>query len=272
MKLHSHPTLRKQKPIVRSPSRTTIQVEDEIPIIAEEQVPEMKLVPTIDVESLVTCIIVNFKTRDLTETALTTFLKFYPKVGVLLVDNGSEDGSTIYVEQAQRRFKTVTSVLHEKNLGHGPAMHQAILQTDTRYVFTLDSDCVVNRGGFLERMAGKFRRDSNLYAVGWLRHVHPMTGVPVPASSQNYVEYVHPSAALYSAYMYSDLPPFGHYGAPCILNMRAARSRGLRVGAFPIENYVKHLKAGTRRMYQGKWNPKEGEEARPWEREGNWPI
>jgi hypothetical protein len=271
MKLHSHPILRKQKPIVRPPSRTTIQFEDEILTIAEEPVPEMKLVPTIDVESLVTCIIVNYKTRDLTETALTTFLKFYPGVSVLLVDNGSGDGSTVYVDCAQRRFKTVTSILHEKNLGHGPAMHKAILRAETEYVFTLDSDCVVNRGGFLERMTRMAGR-GDLYAVGWVRHVHPMTGVPVPESSRKYLEYVHPSAALYSVYMYSDLPPFGHYGAPCILNMREAQKQSLHVASFPIEDYVEHLKAGTRRMYRGKWNPKEGERARPWEREGNWPI
>jgi glycosyltransferase involved in cell wall biosynthesis len=257
--------------VVRPPSRSPVEVEVGIPIV-EEPVPEMKLVPSVDVSSLVTCIIVNFKTRDLTEAALTTFICHYPDVSVLLVDNGSEDGSTAYVEQAQAKFKTVTSVLHERNLGHGPAMHQAILQTDTRYVFTLDSDCVVNRAGFLEGMARKFRRDSSLYAIGWVRRVHPMTGVPVPDSSQKYLEYVHPSAALYDRHTYLNLPPFGHYGAPCILNMREAQKQGLHVASFPIEDYIEHLKAGTRRMYRGKWNPKEGERARPWEREGNWPI
>jgi len=228
--------------------------------------------PIINAADLVTCIIVNFKTAELTETALTSFLLQYPFVSVLLVDNGSSDDSARYVKIAGDSFSTVTTILHDENIGHGPAMHRAILQATTRYVFTLDSDCVVEEGGFLERMIKDFQSDDGLYALGWLRKVDPLIGVPVPDRTSNYLEYIHPSAALYDREKYLQLAPFRHTGAPCTDNMREAKKAGFKMQSFPISQYVEHLEAGTRRMFKGKWNPKVDEEAGPWEKEGNWPI
>lgn len=259
---HSHPALRNQRVLRRTTSRSPLVVEKSQAVVE----------PVINAAGLVTCIIVNFKTAKLTETALTTFVLQYPFVSVLLVDNGSDDDSANYVRMASESFNTVTAILHDANIGHGPAMHRAILQATTRYVFTLDSDCVVEEGGFLERMIKDFQSDDGLYALGWLRKVDPLIGVPVPDRMTNYLEYIHPSAALYDREKYLQLAPFSHSGAPCTDNMRGAKKVGFRVQSFPIEKYIEHLKAGTRRMYKGKWNPKQDEEAGAWKKEGNWPI
>lgn len=275
--LHSHPSLRKQK-VVRRTERPLVvepvldKVVETIPDQVVKPVPNRVVKPVINPVGLVTCIIVNFKTAKLTKTALTTFTLQYPFVPVLLVDNGSADRSTKYVQAVGKSLDMVTAILHDKNIGHGPAMHKAILQADTRYVFTLDSDCEVLESGFLERMIKDFQSDDSLYATGWLRKVEPKIGVPVPNRKTNYLEYIHPSAALYDREKYMQLAPFRHTGAPCTDNMRDAKRKGFKVQSFPISQYVRHLEAGTRRMYKGKWNPRQNEEAEKWEREKSYPI
>lgn len=295
---HSHPAIRNRRvPVKRSPSPvvpipvrgeppTPITPARDIPIpIADAGEPNPKPRPkpkprprpsiSVDVASLITCIIVNFRTKRLTKQALTTFIKHYPSVHVTLVDNGSHDDSTNLVRQAGNVYSKVQAVLHDTNIGHGPAMHRAILSCDTDYVFTLDSDCIVNRGGFLERMLKRFIAHPSLYAIGWLRHVNPYTGVAAPpgrVSHTGLIQYVHPHAAIYDREKYLSLPPFSHSGAPCITNMREANKRNMRIESFPIDRYVTHLVAGTRRMYQGRWNPKKGEKPGRWNDDRNWPI
>jgi glycosyltransferase involved in cell wall biosynthesis len=227
--------------------------------------------PSPDIPSLVTVIITNFKTKRLVRDALATMLKYYPHVPVLLVDNGSGDDSTKYIKQAGEVFKTVTSLLYERNLGHGPAMNEAIRVATTKYVFTMDTDCVVKKGGFLEAMLEHFQANPDLYAIGWLRHVDRLSGVPAP-NKLGFMEYVHPSAALYDREKYLTLAPFSHHGAPATANMREAHEAGYKLLSFPISDYIHHLIAGTRRMYGGRWDPRASDAPGAWEEGRAWPI
>ncbi len=254
------------KPLSEKQRATTIKKQ-----IAEPHVKNS------DLRNLVTCIIVNFKTKRLTKQALTTLLGVYPTVSVVLIDNGSHDGSTSLVRQAGKVYPGVTSVMHKTNIGHGPAMHKAIVNVKTEYVFTLDSDCIVNKTGFLERML-RTAIDDNLYAIGWQRWVDKRSGVSLEWHAHGipdrgkFVAYIHPCAGLYNVLMYKQLPPFTHHGAPCVTNMTFAAKRGFKVRAFPVFNYIKHLKAGTRRMYQGRWDPRTNDKPGPWNEDKDWPI
>lgn len=289
---HSHPCIRNRNVVVRpsAPSVPPYQagtpspVPDDTPdfppapvvvISKPVEVPSPPPVPApkkfIDVPKFVTAIITNYKTKGLVKQALNTFIEHYSDVKILLIDNGSDDSSTEYVKKAGEAYPTVISLLHEHNLGHGPAMDNAIRLATTRYVFTMDSDCIVRGGEFLEKMVNHFQIDDNLYALGWLRYVDPISGVPAN-KSEGFLRYVHPHAALYDRDKYLTLPPFAHHGAPCTANMREAKKRGYGVKGFPIDHYVHHLIAGTRRMYGGKWDPRPGEKKQSW-REGRvFPI
>ena len=50
---------------------------------------------------MITCVIVNFKTKDLTEIALTSFRKFYD-YPIVLIDNNSADESTEFCKEFNR--------------------------------------------------------------------------------------------------------------------------------------------------------------------------
>ena len=156
-------------------------------------------------------------------------------------------------------------------------MHKAIHAVETPYVFTLDTDTETFRGGFLQQMVTLMKADDTLYALGWLRWVDKISGVPLEWHIKKqppgkFIAYIHPSSGLYRVSLYHTLAPFFHHGAPCLDNMRAATLRGLRVSSFPISDYVKHLKAGTRRMYSGRWDPTEKTPRKPWRAKDDYPI
>lgn len=58
---------------------------------------------------------------------------------VILVDNGSEDGSAAYVEE---RYPEVLLVRFETNLGFCRAVNEGIRMTQTRYVILLNNDTI----------------------------------------------------------------------------------------------------------------------------------
>lgn len=221
----------------------------------------------------ITVVVINYKTEKLTRQCVETFRTHYPTTPLIVVDNGSDDDSTLYIRTLTDDHTTI--ILNSNNLGHGPAMHQEILALTTPYFFTLDSDCITRKGRFLELMLERFKLNSNLYAIGWLRHVNPISGV---ASScrrycgRNLVPYIHPSAALHDRSKYLTLSPFYHRGAPCIDNMREATAKGYDLESFPIEKYVKHLVAGTRRMWDGHWNPRGRKPLKPWSARDRYKI
>ncbi|MCK4546055.1 MAG: glycosyltransferase family 2 protein [Candidatus Eisenbacteria sp.] len=84
-------------------------------------------------------IIVNWNGRDFLETCLQSLeTQQFRSFEVLLVDNGSEDGSVAMVRE---RFPWVVSIIeNEKNLGFGIANNQAIVRARGRYIVLLNND------------------------------------------------------------------------------------------------------------------------------------
>jgi glycosyltransferase involved in cell wall biosynthesis len=208
--------------------------------------------PTVDD---ITVLIVNYKTLELTRRAVETLLRYYNKVPVVLIDNGSHDSSTRLVHDIASRHSNVSAVINERNGYHGPAMHQGITLAQTKYVFTLDSDCEVVRSGFLEEMLGLFA-DDLVYAVGELRYKNRFgytygyaTSTRIDGDAQpsqrRRIPYAHPYAMLLDRSKYLRLDPFIHHGAPCIKNMRAAKKAGYRVLHYPVGSFVIHHAEGT---------------------------
>lgn len=202
---------------------------------------------TIRTVATITAVVVNYKTLDLTRRCVESWLAAYPDVPLLLIDNGSGDQSSDYIRQVGSQHEIVTAILNEANYNHGPALHQGIARCSTPYVFTLDSDCEVQRGGFLEAMLALFS-DPLLYAVGSLRTMDRY-GYELKPGSHAYTRYVHPHAMLLDREKYATLPPFVHHGSPCLKNMHAAERRGYHLHDFAVEQYILHRGRGTCSRY-----------------------
>ena len=91
---------------------------------------------------------------------------------LLLVDNGSSDGTLGYLEEIRRRRRPArTVVLHnETNRGFVAACNQALEETKGKYVVFLNNDTIVTPG-WLEGL------------IGWLMKEWPNAGLVGPVSN-----------------------------------------------------------------------------------------
>ena len=197
-------------------------------------------------EPKVSGVVVNFQTPDLTRRAIESLRQFYPRLPLLLIDNGSKDNSREVLQELQTTPAT-TLLFNKRNLFHGPAMHQAMAQASSTHVFFLDSDCIMFRGGALERMLEIADQDDLCYAVG-KRVTMNKRGFDVPEQS-GAIPYIRPICMLVKREIYGVLPPFRHHGTPCLDNMRDAVSRGYHLLDFPVLDYVTHEGRGTAGLY-----------------------
>ena len=300
--MHSHPALRAQKPPVRKYNiaipidgeviETAVEPAEAAPVPIEVPIYEIEYEEEVEPNTInfgsdsileelvinrlpdITAIVVNYQTRSLVETAVCSFRKLYPGVSLIIVDNFSTDGSRGWILSKKDEHTRV--ILNRSNKGHGPALHQAILRATTKYVFTFDSDTEFLRPGLLERMLYKIE---DAYAIGWLRWVNH-NGIAVSErevkaetfNKGNFYPYIHPYSALYNREIYLSLLPFTNKGAPAIDNMRDAKAKEIEVRSFCLDSYVKHLVAGTRRMWGGHWFPGDRPPTSKWEKDKPYPI
>jgi GT2 family glycosyltransferase len=90
---------------------------------------------------LVSIVLVNYNGRDFLEPCLHSLLdQTYQPIEIILVDNGSTDGS---VEFVQTRFPSVRIVESERNLGFAEGNNAGFAQANGEYVALLNNDTVV---------------------------------------------------------------------------------------------------------------------------------
>lgn len=191
--------------------------------------------------------VVNFQTPDLLDAAVRSFRAAYPAVPLLIIDNGSVDGSPGLIRRlADELGPGVSALLLEENIYHGPAMHRALCELETPYVYVFDSDTETQRGGFLEAMLADLAAEDHRYGAGQVVHANKRgfrvaagEGTPVLASAH----------MLLKRGLYHQLPPFIHHGLPALHNFEAAAEQGYELRAFPIEDYVFHKGRGTAERY-----------------------
>lgn len=221
---------------------------------------------TVDLSQEVIVITAVHKTPNLLRKLANGLLSYYPTVTWFLVDNNSQNETTGLVWQLGTERANVCQVMNKANVGHGPAIHQCLKLVQPlphiRYAFTLDSDCEIKKGGFLEAMMFKFS-DQNIYAVGEVCWLDPV-GEPAHRTGVWDVRAVQLYGMMFDVGKYWALPQFNHHGAPQLLNMRGARDKGYKLVDFPIKDYVHHLYGKTRHKIGGipMWSERRPEDAK----------
>lgn len=137
------------------------------------------------------------------------------------------------------------------NIGHGPALHQMAKLCKTPYLLALDSDCTVQRGGFIEKMLEPFS-DSKIYAVGRVVRLDRRGTAQPSRRGRKGTPHIHPSVMMIDVAKYHTLRPFVHSGVPTLLNMPDAQAQGYKLVHYEIggeDTEVHHLFGGSRAHY-----------------------
>ena len=64
---------------------------------------------------------------------------------VIIVDNGSTDGSLEFIKKNSFNFP-VRVIENTENLGFSPAVNQGIMEAENEYIFSLNNDTEVKKG------------------------------------------------------------------------------------------------------------------------------
>ncbi len=112
-------------------------------------------------------IIVNLNGRDFLAELLPGLLEQDTAgmdLDVLIVDNGSRDGSVEFIEM---EFPQIRVLRLDMNHGFAPAVNKGVEQTDGDYIILLNNDCRV-RKNWLAELIHPFKANENIACVGSL--------------------------------------------------------------------------------------------------------
>jgi pimeloyl-ACP methyl ester carboxylesterase len=190
-------------------------------------------------------VMVNFNTRSITAQAIYSLFRNVPEPAfrLVVVDNASTDGSTAMLE-AVAAAGLCEVILNAEQRYHGPGLNQAVDHlaahpAGVRYVWVLDSDCIVLRPDTLST-AVTLMAASGAGLVGqwtfdaW--HDGDMMGLHC--------------LLLDPAQVWRDpVAPFAEHGSPSRDLQRSAMAAGIRAQelAFTRDGYVVHLGRTTLR-------------------------
>ena len=110
----------------------------------------------------VTVVIPNYNGKDYLIPCLDAlYQNTKVKIRVVIVDNGSEDGS---IERAEEKYPQAEYILLRKNYGFCRAVNIGIKKADTPYVILLNNDTQV-RQGFVEQLLSGIKNDKMIFSA-----------------------------------------------------------------------------------------------------------
>ena len=196
----------------------------------------------------VVVVAVNYNTRDLIALLVWSIHRALggQVQSVLVVDNGSTDGSRALLEGC-REAGLCELIANNANRYHGPALNQAMshlaarerdaLVERSRWVWLLDSDCLVVRGDVLtDAISAASARSAALVGERWWDPWHGCDRLALHSLLMDPARVWRPSRR-----------PFGGDGDPAYELERSCVGAGLPVLVFPFvsKGYVVHRGRGT---------------------------
>lgn len=167
-------------------------------------------------------VLVSYNTPELLYGVLASLRQHCPHNPVHVVD-GSEPGPLATIRQICAGIPGVQLHAMGYNIHHGPGMAWALQQLGlSGPVLFLDTDVVVQRGGFIEAMLEHMRPGD--YGVGGVAHVND-EGFDIPYG-YGAVPYLHPPCMLCNAEVMRQWPLPVKHGAPMVEAMKALHAAG----------------------------------------------
>ena len=205
----------------------------------------------------VTVVICQGNKRSLTELCLSSLLRFYPDIDVLVVNGSPFDyDSTNYLKLMALKHSNVRVLEWAKSNSHGVMMDTSIRNNvSNEYVLLMDNDTIVERGGWIEPMVEQLESNPNMFATGTLMVVSMANdSCGIPHDADDVLRHAHPSCSILKRSMYLGFRGATDHGAPLCYTMADAKLHGREIGSFPIDQYVSHLSGASWTMPRTIWN------------------
>jgi len=113
-------------------------------------------------ENTIDIIIPSYNAKFLLEKNLPTVLKYSPEANIIVVDDGSTDGTPEYLK---KYFSSVTCLHHNKNVGFSKSMNIGINYSKADFIVFLNND-VYPKKGYLKNSL-KYFTDKKLFGVSF---------------------------------------------------------------------------------------------------------
>ncbi|GEM_PF-5619491 len=115
----------------------------------------------------VSIIIPLFNKKEMTERCLDAIRKNtqYKNYEIILVDNGSTDGTKTYLKKIKQSHKYIRTILNKTNLGFAKANNQGAKQAEGEYILFLNNDTEV-QPGWLSALVAVAEDNPKVGAVG----------------------------------------------------------------------------------------------------------
>lgn len=81
-----------------------------------------------------------YNSQDYMRHCVETLLPGGDEVEILIVDDGSQDGTAAIADQLQERYPTIVRAIHQENAGHGGAVMKGLENATGLYFKVVDSD------------------------------------------------------------------------------------------------------------------------------------
>ena len=120
-----------------------------------------------DLFGRVSVILLTWNSLDLTKGCLESLQRTttHPDVELILVDNGSTDGTPAYLRSLAEKDLRVKLVLNEENRGFAAAINQGLEVSSGDYVVLLNNDIVLTRG-WLTLLLARLDQDPSIGLIG----------------------------------------------------------------------------------------------------------
>lgn len=180
----------------------------------------------LNVDELVTGVVVCYNTKDLIQRAYESVRKFHPYMKIIIID-GSDKDNDCYSYVCKLAGEK-TRVFHAaENIGHGLGLAVGLSYVTTPYALIFDSDIEMLKSPVYDMLR---MMEEDTYGVGYVEKTafdgHEWGSKPIH-QKQGWMRYLHPYFCLIQLKEYKKYEPFIHHGAPAVNTCLDIHKRGL---------------------------------------------
>jgi len=119
-------------------------------------------------EKLVSVMLLNMNGKKLTKDCISSIQKNtgYPNYEIVVVDNGSKDGSVEMLKGMEQQGIVKSLILNEKNVGYSAGVNQGFKASKGDYIFHLDNDTLVEKKWLIKAVEAAEGFSKKVGAVG----------------------------------------------------------------------------------------------------------